>query len=318
MVLVIAEAAGPVLNAASVDLIASVQRTGLPVSVVLPDADPAPLLEPLVTADLAGVVALEHPGLTPYTADAFVAALAALIAAEAPVLVVGAHTYRARDFMPTLAARLRRPLATDCTSISIEDGRVRLTRPMFSGKLVATVSLEGPPPHFATFQHGSLGRVDLTRAGTPRAVRRVSAVCDPGAVRQRPEPPYRETAAAVDLSQASRIVAVGRGVKERDQLKVVEALAAALGAELAASRPICDAGWLPMTRQVGSSGQTVAPRLYVAVGISGAIQHVVGMRGARTIVAINKDPDAPIFDVADFGIVGDLFDVVPAIVRALR
>ena len=133
-----------------------------------------------------------------------------------------------------------------------------------------------------------------------------------------PEPPFREAARAVDLSAANLIVSVGRGIKEKENLGIVEQLAAALGAELAASRPICDNGWLPMERQVGSSGQTVAPKLYLAVGISGAIQHLVGMKGAKTIVAINRDADAPIFEIADYGIVGDLFEVVPALTEEIK
>ena len=139
-----------------------------------------------------------------------------------------------------------------------------------------------------------------------------------GDVRMVPEAPFQEAKQAVDLSQADRIVAIGRGIKAQENMAIVEKLAKALGAEVAASRPICDNGWLPMERQIGSSGQTVAPKLYLALGISGAIQHLVGMKGAHTIVAINKDPDAPIFEVADYGIVGDLFEIVPAIVAALK
>ena len=141
---------------------------------------------------------------------------------------------------------------------------------------------------------------------------------DAAAIRQRPEPPFQEAKQAVDLTQAERIVAVGRGIKSQEHLALAENLAKALGAELAASRPICDAGWLPMERQIGSSGQTVAPKVYIAVGISGAIQHLVGMKGSKAVVAINKDANAPIFEIADYGIVGDLFEIVPALVEEVK
>ena len=149
-------------------------------------------------------------------------------------------------------------------------------------------------------------------------VKPMNVSLDASAIRRKPEEPFQEAKQAVDLSQAERIVAVGRGIKAQEHIALAEKLASALGAQLAASRPICDSGWLPMERQVGSSGQTVAPKLYVALGISGAIQHVVGMKGARTIVAINKDADAPIFEIADYGIVGDLFEIVPAMIAELE
>jgi electron transfer flavoprotein alpha subunit len=191
-------------------------------------------------------------------------------------------------------------------------------RPMFQGKVNADVALEGPAPHLVTFQIGAF-RADAVKHGAASApVRRVAAAVDPSAIRQKPEAPFREAKQAVDLSQAERIVSVGRGIKGEEHIALAKQLAEAMGAELAASRPICDAGWLPMERQVGSSGQTVAPKLYLALGISGAIQHVVGMKGAKTIVAVNKDPEAPIFEIADYGIAGDLFEVVPAMIAALK
>jgi electron transfer flavoprotein alpha subunit len=227
------------------------------------------------------------------------------------------HTYQTRDFAPRLAARLDRAIATDCIAVKTPGASPVFTRPMFQGKVSADIVLDGPVPHFVTFQISAI-RADSVKKGSGAPVRTVAASIDPSAIRQTPEAPFREAKQAVDLSEAERIVAVGRGIKGQEHIAIAQQLAEALGAEVAASRPICDAGWLPMERQIGSSGQTVAPKLYLALGISGAIQHVVGMKGARTIVAVNKDAEAPIFEVADYGIVGDLFEVVPAIIAALK
>jgi electron transfer flavoprotein alpha subunit len=198
----------------------------------------------------------------------------------------------------------------------VDGGRLVFVRQLFQGKLNADVRLDGPAPHFASIQAGAYRADQLVEGSAP--VGTFSPMIDAAAVRSRPQDPFREAHRAVDLSSAETIVSVGRGIKERDNLPLVEKLAEALGAELAASRPICDNGWLPMERQVGSSGQTVAPKLYLAVGISGAIQHLVGMKGSKTIVAINKDANAPIFEVADYGVIGDLFEVVPALVEEIR
>jgi electron transfer flavoprotein alpha subunit len=316
-ILVIAEERAGVLNRASWEAIAAAQQLGGPVTVLVPGTAVAAIAGALAAADVAEVVALEHEALGAYTPDGFVQALAPVIAAAAPALVVAAHTYQARDFVPALAARLDRALVTDAIGARVDNGRVVFTRQMFQGKVNADVVLEGPPPHVATFQVGAFRSDAVRKGGSPAAVRTALAAVDPAAIRQRPEPPFREAKQAVDLTQADRIVSVGRGIKGADHIPLAQQLATALGAELAASRPICDAGWVPMERQIGSSGQTVAPKLYVALGISGAIQHVVGMKGARTIVAVNKDADAPIFEIADYGIVGDLFEVVPAIIAAL-
>jgi electron transfer flavoprotein alpha subunit len=246
-----------------------------------------------------------------------VAALAAFAATLTPSHIVFAHTYQTRDFAPRLAARLQRPIVTDCTGVKRDGDRLLVTRPMFQGKVHADVVFEGPAPHMVTVQIGAFRADAVREAAAPAVVQTVPAAIDASDIRQQAEPPFREAKQAVDLTQAERIVSVGRGIKDQEHIAIARELATALGAELAASRPICDSGWLPMDRQIGSSGQTVAPKLYIALGISGAIQHIVGMKGARTIVAINKDPDAPIFEVADYGIVGDLFEVVPAMIAAL-
>jgi electron transfer flavoprotein alpha subunit len=227
------------------------------------------------------------------------------------------HTYQTRDFAPLLAARLRKPLITDVTGITGSGADATFLRPMFQGKLSAQVKPLGGPPAIVTTQIGAF-RADAAQKGGSASITKVDIQIDPATVRQKPEPPFREAKQAVDLGQAERIVAVGRGIKSQENIPLAEKLAKAIDAEVAASRPICDNGWLPMERQIGSSGQTVAPKLYVALGISGAIQHLVGMKGSRTIVAINKDAEAPIFEVADYGIVGDLFEIAPAIIAELE
>jgi len=319
MILVIAEQRDGTVNRASWEAVAFAQQLadGQPVAIAAPGGGPAVAGE-LAAAQAAEVVALESSALDSYTPDGYTAVLQQAIEQLKPSIVVLPHTYQTRDFAPKLAARLDRALVTDVIGFKRSGGEVAFVRPMFQGKLTADVVPQGPAPHFVTVQIGAV-RADLAARGSTAApVRTVSIAVDAASIRQKPEAPFQETRQAVDLSQAERIVAVGRGIKGQEHLPLAQKLADAFGAELAASRPICDAGWLPMERQVGSSGQTVSPKLYVALGISGAIQHVVGMKGSNTIVAINKDPDAPIFEVADYGIVGDLFEIVPAIVAELQ
>ena len=317
MTLVIAEQHNAVLNPVSWEVIAAAQQIGHPVTVAVAGWEIGSVADELASADVAEVLMVDDPALEAYTADAFVQVWVQVIEAETPACVLLPHTYQTRDFAPTLAARLGCTLVTDCIGSKQRDGTLAFVRPMFQGKFAADIVLEGPRPHFASFQIGAYRTDAVTRRDAPAATRACVVTLDPTTIRQRPEAPFREAKQAVDLGQADRIVAVGRGIKDQEHLALAQDLARALGAELGASRPICDAGWLPMDRQVGSSGQTVAPKLYLALGISGAIQHLVGMKGSRTIVAINKDADAPIFEVADYGIVGDLFEVVPALIAAL-
>jgi electron transfer flavoprotein alpha subunit len=322
MILVIAEQRDGKLNRATWETIVGAQQleaaTGGPITVLVPGANASSVANELAAAKVQDVVTVENAALEPYTPDGFTAALQDAIAQLSPVHVLLPHTYQTRDFAPKLAARMDRALLTDVTGIKDGGGQLAFVRPMFQGKLTADVVPEGPAPHFVTFQIGAY-RVDQAVKGAAAApVRALTVNVDASAIREKPEAPFQQAKQAVDLSQAERIVSVGRGIKEQTNIAIAQQLADALGAEIAASRPICDAGWLPMERQVGSSGQTVAPKLYVALGISGAIQHLVGMKGSNTVVAINKDADAPIFEIADYGIVGDLFEIVPAIIAAVK
>ncbi len=317
MILVIAEQNEGALNRASWEAIAAAQQVGLPVKVVILGGRTDEAAAELAGAELDEVIAFQHEALEPYTPDGFVQVLAAVVEAQAPTYVILPHTYQTRDFAPMLATRLDRGLITDCVALKKSAGSLLFVRPVFQGKLYADVEPQGESPHFATVQVGAFRADSVRRGAGPSPIVSAPVQVDVSTIRQRPEERFQEAKQVVDLTQAERIIAVGRGIKGEEHLVLVRQLAAALGAELGASRPICDNGWLPMDRQIGSSGQTVAPKLYVALGISGAIQHLVGMKGAKTIVAINKDPDAPIFEVADYGLVADLFDVVPALIEAL-
>lgn len=321
MILVVAEQKDGKLNRASWEAIAAAQQLSagsMPVKIAVAGQHVSGVANELAQAAVAEVIAVDHAALGQYTPDAFVQALQQVIAQAAPAMVFFPHSYQTRDFSATLATRLDRALVTDVIGVKQSGGAAAFSRPMFQGKLTADVVPQGPAPHLISIQIGAF-RADAAKKGSsPAGVTSAAVSIDESKLRQKPEAPFQEAKQAVDLSQAERIVAVGRGIKSQENIAVAEQLAKAFGAELAASRPICDNGWLPMERQIGSSGQTVAPKLYVALGISGAIQHLVGMKGARTIVAINKDAEAPIFEVADYGIQGDLFELAPAIIAELQ
>lgn len=312
------EQRGGAWNRMSFETLAAGQKLaaelGQTVLAAVPGKGVEALAAQLTSNKLERVYAVGHELLENYTADGYTAALEQLIRKVQPAFVLFPHTYQVRDFAPKLATRFDQALISDVIALRNESGPV-FVRQFFQGKLNADVRPGGPAPSFVSMQAGAFG-ADRVEAGTAE-VEAFAPNLNASEIRQHPMELFRETAGAVDLTAAEIIVSVGRGIKEKENIPIVEELAKALGAELGATRPVCDSGWLPPERQVGSSGQTVSPKLYVAVGISGAIQHLVGMKGAKTIVAINKDSDAPIFEVADYGVVGDLFDVVPAMVQEI-
>jgi len=321
-ILVIVEQREGKLNRVSWETVTAAQgiaaETGWPVEAAVFGSGISSVATEVAARKVAKVYAVESPKLAKYTPDGAVAALKQLIQQKQPGLVLMPHTYQVRDFAPQLTTVLGRTLISDAVGFRKEGDRLLFTRQMFQGKFAADVSFACEPPHFATFQAGAF-RGDKAESGaSPAPIETVNVEIADNVIRTHPEEPFKEAKQAVDLTQAEIIVSVGRGIKEQKNIELAKLLADALGGEIAASRPICDSGWLPMDRQIGSSGQTVAPKLYLAVGISGAIQHIVGMKGARSIVAINKDAEAPIFEIADFGVVGNLFDILPVLTEEVK
>jgi electron transfer flavoprotein alpha subunit len=322
-ILVITEHRQGKWNNASFETLAAAQQiasaTSSNVSAVVLGRGVSAFAEELAAKAVAEVLAVDHELLADYTPDGYCIALKQVMEAAKPDLVLFPHTYQVRDFAPKLAAMLGKGMIGDCVGYRNEGGKLIFVRQMFQGKTVADVTFLDVGPWFASFQAGAF-RADLVQAHAPgkAPVNAVTVELKAELIRTKPLELFKEAKSAVDLTQAPLIVAIGRGIKAPENIPQAEAVAKALGAEIAASRPICDEGWLPMERQIGSSGQNVAPKLYLALGISGAIQHVVGMKGARTIIAINKDQNAPIFEIADYGVVGDIFEIMPALVEELQ
>jgi electron transfer flavoprotein alpha subunit len=321
-ILVIAEQREGKLNRVSWETLAAGQslaaETGWTLEAAVVGSGVTNLTGEIAGKKLAKVFAIESAKLEPYTPDAFVAALKQFLSSHPAKLVLMPHTYQVRDFVPKLATAMGRTAITDCVGYNKAGGKLVFTRQMFQGKLAADVSFACDAPWFVTFQNGAF-RGDKVEAGSAAApVETVKVDIADNVVRTKPQAVFKEAKQAVDLTQAEIIVAVGRGIKEQKNIEIAKQLAEVLGGEIAASRPICDSGWLPMDRQIGSSGQTVAPKLYLALGISGAIQHIVGMKGARAIIAINKDSEAPIFEIADYAVVGNLFDIVPPLIEEIK
>lgn len=320
MILVVAEHQDGKLRANTQELVVFGQRVGRdlgkPVVVVVPGGGTVDI-ESLKSAKIDRVVNLDSTELNAYDPRLYVYALKSLVEKESPSLLVAGHTTQGMDFMPRLAVALRKPLAAGCVDYEKHGDRIVLTRQVFNGKMNLKTMPRGDGPCLVTVVPGSFPGDEMEGGGAPEVATVAADLA--GAIPGRKV--LGRSAApktGVDLSSAAVIVAGGRGLKQKESFSLVSELADALGGAVAASRPVVDAEWVPRELQVGSSGQTVAPKLYVAVGISGAIQHLVGMQNSRCIVAINKDPEAPIFKVAHYGIVDDLFKVVPALTKLVR
>src|SRR6185503_1787999 len=311
-----------VLNRTSFEAMVAAQgiasATGETLTAVVLGKSVAAVASEVASKKLQAVYTAEDDRLAEYTPDGYAAASKQVVEKLDPRFVILSHTYQVRDYAPKLAAMLGRTFVTDCVGFRAEGSEVVFTRQIFQGKINTDVRVVGAPPILASFQAGSYRADKAEAAEAPAPITPIEINISDIQIRTQAEAKFQEAKQAVDLSQAPLIVAVGRGIKSQENIEIVQKLAEAMGAEIAASRPICDNEWLPMDRQIGSSGQTVSPKLYLAVGISGAIQHVVGMKNSQTIVAINKDAEAPIFDIADYGIVADLFEIVPAITVEIK
>ena len=262
------------------------------------------------------VLSVNHELLNDYSSDGYAEAVKQVINKENPRYVLFGHSYQVRDYVPKISAKLMRPFLADSIAIDFDGKDVSLTKQMFNAKLFSDISPSGNAPFLISFQSASF-LSDNASTGTTNK-REVVINLDSLMIKTESEAPFKESSGGVDLTDAELIVSVGRGIGKEENIPMAQDLASALGAEISSSRPVVDSGWLSPSHQVGSSGQAVSPKMYLALGISGAIQHVVGMKASKNIVAINKDPEAPIFEIADYGVVGDLLEIVPKLTEAIQ
>ena len=266
--------------------------------------------------ELNEILKINSSSLNSYSSDGYAIAIEQIILEYDFRYVFFGHTYQVRDYVPKISAKLMRPFLADNIKMSISDGSIEFTKQTFNAKLLADVQTSDSGLYLVSFQSASFSSDDL-KSGSSE-IKNIDIEVDKTQIKNAYDEPFQESAGGVDLTSADIIVSVGRGIGEADNISIAKDLALALGGQLSSSRPVVDAGWLSPDHQVGSSGQSVSPKLYLALGISGAIQHVVGMKGSKNIVAINKDPEAPIFEIANYGIVGDIFEIVPKLIESLK
>ena len=264
--------------------------------------------------DLSEILVIKDQKLETYNPLYYVKAMEDVANSEHADILVFGHSYEARDWVPRLSARLDIPFLSDCINFKM-DSKLTLIRSVYQGKFNSDLSVNSEK-FIVSFQSGAF-RTDALNAGSA-SIRNITVDLSNVSDSIQPGEKFKESEKSVDLTQADIIVAVGRGIGKEENLSTARDLASTLGGELASSRPVVDSGWLEPYHQVGSSGQTVAPKLYLALGISGSIQHVVGMKGSKNIVVINKDANAPIFEIADYGVVADMFEIVPKLITAIE
>ena len=290
--------------------------TGLKTSAVVMGSNADALADEASQFDLGEVIRIKDELLSNYSSDGYAHAVKQIIDSESPTYVLFGHSYQVRDYVPKLSAKLMKPFLADNIALNVNGDTMTLTKQMFNAKLFSDVAPSDAGPHLISLQSAAYN-ADTIASGSP-SVRDYEVSLDSSMLKTQSEEPFKESAEDLDLTAAELIVSVGRGIGKEENIPLAQEFAKTIGAELSSSRPVVDSGWLPSVHQVGSSGQSVAPKMYLALGISGAIQHVVGMKGSKNIVAINKDPDAPIFEIADYGVVGDVLEILPKLNEALK
>ena len=290
--------------------------TGLKTSAVVMGSNADALADEASQFDLGEVIRIKDELLSTYSSDGYAHAVKQIIDSESPTYVLFGHSYQVRDYVPKLSAKLMKPFLADNIALNVNGDTMTLTKQMFNAKLFSDVTPSDVGPHLISLQSAAYN-ADTIASGSP-SVRDYEVSLDSSMLKTQSEEPFKESAEDLDLTAAELIVSVGRGIGKEENIPLAQEFAKTIGAELSSSRPVVDSGWLPSVHQVGSSGQSVSPKMYLALGISGAIQHVVGMKGSKNIVAINKDPDAPIFEIADYGVVGDVLEILPKLNEALK
>ncbi|MGY8764188.1 MAG: electron transfer flavoprotein subunit alpha/FixB family protein [Fidelibacterota bacterium] len=298
------------LHRMSKEAIAGAQKMGGSISALAIGANADAMAGELSGVDITEVITINHDLVSSYNADGYSDVVSEVIKSESPKTIVAGHSYQTRDFMPRVSAKLDIPFIPDI--ISMDNG---IVKQVLNAKLNALVTTSADQV-ILSFQSAAFSEEAMVTGSC--LTRSIEVNLDSSIVRSEAEEPFQEAAGGVDLESAELLVSIGRGIEKEENIQIAFDLAKALGAEVSASRPVVDSGWVEPFRQVGSSGQSVSPKLYFALGISGAIQHVVGMKGSENILAINKDSDAPIFEIADYAVVGDVLEIVPKLIEALH
>jgi electron transfer flavoprotein alpha subunit len=295
----------------SKEAIVAAQHMGGSVSALVIGGNSLKFAEIISKYNLSEVITVNHDLVSSYNADGYAETVSQIIQNEKPSKIIIGHTYQTRDFMPRVSAKLNIPFISDIISL---DGE-QYIKQVLNAKLNASLSTNSDCC-ILSFQSAAFNEEDLSFGSCQ--IRSFDVDLDLSKVRSVSETPFQEEAGDVDLESAEVLVSIGRGIEKEENIPIGFELAKAIGAEVSASRPIVDAGWIDSFRQVGSSGAAVSPKLYFSLGISGAIQHVVGMKGSKFILAINKDPEAPIFEIADYAVVGDVLEIIPKLTEALK